>query len=132
MSFLLSGDTCMAWIRGNRRVEARCLQHQPDLHVAAPTIMELALWLLRARTPLRHQWGYRALMQHVQVVSLDRPIAERAALIAPSPSQPGPRLAPVDLIVIATALERGLTLVTHHVQHYAHVPGLTVVDWSVP
>jgi predicted nucleic acid-binding protein len=35
-------------------------------------------------------------------------------------------------MVVATALEGGLTLVTHDTQRYAHITGLTVVDWMLP
>ncbi len=132
MSFLLNRDTCLAWLRGHRLVQARCLQHQNDIRIAAPTVMELAMWLLRPRTAFRHQLVYRTLMQHAQVVNLDRNLAERAAVIAATSSRPGIRLAPIDWMVVATALEQGLTLVTHDTQRYAHITGLTLVDWMVP
>ena len=35
----------------------------------------------------------------------------------------------MDLLIAATAVLRGLTLVTHNVEDYANVPGLEVVDW---
>jgi tRNA(fMet)-specific endonuclease VapC len=35
-------------------------------------------------------------------------------------------------MIASTALVHGLTLVTHNTQDYAHIPGLTVVDWLVP
>jgi predicted nucleic acid-binding protein len=38
----------------------------------------------------------------------------------------------MDLFVVATALERGLTLVTHDLGRYAHVPDLTLVNWMMP
>jgi predicted nucleic acid-binding protein len=132
MSFLLNRDTSIAWLRHNRLVQARCLQHQNDVRVAAPTIMELARWLLRPRVSIRHQLVYWTLMQHVPVVSLDRNLAERAALVALNSSKTGFRLAPIDWMVIATALEAGLTLVTHDIQRYAHILGLTLVDWMTP
>jgi predicted nucleic acid-binding protein len=36
------------------------------------------------------------------------------------------------LLIAATALEQGLTLVTHSTQRFAIVTGLTVLDWAVP
>ena len=38
----------------------------------------------------------------------------------------------MDLLNGATALVHGLTMVTHNVQDYAHVPGLTIDDWLLP
>jgi tRNA(fMet)-specific endonuclease VapC len=38
----------------------------------------------------------------------------------------------VDLMLAATALVRGLTIVTHNTRHFAKVPGLNLEDWTVP
>jgi predicted nucleic acid-binding protein len=38
----------------------------------------------------------------------------------------------MDLLIAATALFHGLTLVTHNVQDFAAVPGLAVQDWLAP
>ena len=38
----------------------------------------------------------------------------------------------LDLLNGSVALAHGLTLVTHNVSDYAHIPGLTVDDWMVP
>ena len=35
----------------------------------------------------------------------------------------------MDLLIAATALVHNLTLVTHNVQDYTHLPGLAVQDW---
>jgi predicted nucleic acid-binding protein len=122
----------MAWMRHNRRVQARCLQHQNELRVAAPTIMELARWLLRPGVSIRHQLVYQTLMQHVQTLAFDRNIAEGAALVASRSSTAGVRLAALEAMVVATALEAGSTLVTHDTRRYAHISGLMLADWMVP
>ena len=36
---------------------------------------------------------------------------------------------PYDLLIAATALEHGATLVTNNVREFARVPGLMVEDW---
>ena len=36
------------------------------------------------------------------------------------------------LMIAATALTHGLTLVTHNTQDFLHVPGLTIIDWLNP
>jgi predicted nucleic acid-binding protein len=38
----------------------------------------------------------------------------------------------MDLLIAATALVHDLTLVTHNVEDFKHVPGLTIVDWLAP
>jgi predicted nucleic acid-binding protein len=132
MSFLVHRDTCIAWVRGLPPVRNRFLQHQGSLHVSVISLMGLALWLLRLKTPSRYMQGYTAIMQQARVVNVDEPVAARAARLGARLHSQKPRLMPIDLLAAATALERGLTLVTHDTQHYAHVPGLAVVDWMVP
>jgi tRNA(fMet)-specific endonuclease VapC len=38
----------------------------------------------------------------------------------------------MDLLIAVTALVHGLMLVTHNTQDFAHIPGLTLVDWLTP
>jgi len=38
----------------------------------------------------------------------------------------------MDLFIAATALAHDLTLVTHNVQDFTHIPGLTIQDWLNP
>ena len=37
-----------------------------------------------------------------------------------------------DLIIAATAVVHGLTLVTHNVGHFSHLPTLALQDWLAP
>lgn len=38
----------------------------------------------------------------------------------------------MDLLIAATAIHAGLTLVTHNTSDYANVPGLNLADWMMP
>jgi predicted nucleic acid-binding protein len=92
----------------------------------------LEIWLLRPRTPLRHRAGYFTFQQGIAVLDVTEPIAHRAAMIDSGLRRQGQRLGLAGLPIAATALERGLTLVTHSTQRFASVAGLTVLDWAVP
>jgi predicted nucleic acid-binding protein len=63
---------------------------------------------------------------------VDDAIAHRAAGIGPRLRLQGRRLSLANLLVAATAVERGLTLVTHSAQTFAGIPGLVLEDWTVP
>jgi tRNA(fMet)-specific endonuclease VapC len=132
MSFLLDRETCSAWVRKNRFVYQRFFQNLGNVHLSAMTVLGLELWLLRKRTPSRYLQVYGALMQQLKVVEVDESIAHRAAIIGSDPSTQGRPLDITDLLVAATALVRGLTLVTHQGQRFANVAGLNTVDWMVP
>jgi predicted nucleic acid-binding protein len=132
MSLLLNRDTCFAHFRGNRRVTARFAQNAGSLHVSAATVMSLVLWLMRPTTPGRLFQSYQALGQLVTFLAVDQAIAERAGRIAGRLPPEHPRLSTIDLLVVATAVEHQLTLVTHATQRYSSIPGLTLADWTLP
>ncbi len=44
----------------------------------------------------------------------------------------GRRAPEMDLLIAATALVHGLTLVTHNTQDYINVPGIALADWLAP
>ena len=41
----------------------------------------------------------------------------------------GARIENFDLLIAATAIAGGYTLVTHNTRHFSRIPGLKVVDW---
>jgi predicted nucleic acid-binding protein len=132
MSFLLHRDTCIAAIRGVRRVANRLIQHRGSLHVSAVTVLNLEMWLLRPGTPERLIQPYGALMQQITVADVDDPIAHQAARVGVRFRTQGQKVSAIDLLVAATALVRGWALVTHQGSFFANVPGLTTADWTVP
>ena len=44
----------------------------------------------------------------------------------------GAPIGPNDLIIAATALARGCTLVSHNTREFSRVPGLLLEDWKMP
>jgi predicted nucleic acid-binding protein len=73
-----------------------------------------------------------AMLGQVKLLNVDEPIAHQAARIHNALRAPRRRVTTADLLIAANAMVHGLTLVTHSIQVFAGVPGLTVVDWSVP
>jgi tRNA(fMet)-specific endonuclease VapC len=132
MSFLLDTDTCSAHLKNVRIVSNRFLQYGGRLYASAVTIAELRAWLLRKKTPQTRKQAYARLRQDLMVLDVDEGIALRAGEIAAALSDRGIASKTPDMVLAATALIHGLTLVTHNTRDFASVPGLTVVDWLVP
>jgi predicted nucleic acid-binding protein len=132
MSFLLHLDACVAYLRRRRWVVHHASQHRRQLHVAAVTITELELWLVRATTPSRYLFRYQALLQDLIVLPVDDAIAHRAAAIG-SRLRSQRRTVPIPALLVAgTAVVHGFTLVTRQGTTFAGIPGLSVVDWCIP
>ena len=64
------------------------------------------------------------------VIELDQSIADTAAQIYKMLAARGDLIADADLLIAATALTHGLTLVTHNEQHFSRVHGLKIEDWT--
>jgi tRNA(fMet)-specific endonuclease VapC len=132
MSFLLDTDICSAYIRGEPAVQNRFLQYGGRLHISIITEAELRQWLLRRRTPPRYLSEAQVLLANVTVLNLDPAIVQEFATVGAALLDQGTPMATPDLLIAATALVNGLTLVTHNTQDYVHVPGLALVDWLIP
>ena len=132
MSYLLDVDSCAAVVRKVARAHTRFLQNLGAVHVSVVALTELELWLTRARTPLRYQQSYVALLQQVALLNVDQAIAYQAARVGSILYEQGRRVSTADLLIAATAMVHNLTLVTHGTQVFAGVPGLSVEDWRVP
>jgi tRNA(fMet)-specific endonuclease VapC len=72
------------------------------------------------------------LLQLVALVEVTEPIAHRAAMLTYTFRSRGRRIGLADLLIAASAVEFQSTLVTHSTRLFVNIPGLNVVDWSVP
>lgn len=133
MSFLLDTDTTVRYLRGHAVLGKRLQFHRGQLHCSVVSLTELELWLAHWRTPLAYTPYYFTFLAQVVSLSVDIGIAQEAARIGAQLRTPGtPPRSVVELLIVATALVHGLTLVTRSTGLFAGVAGLTVVDWTQP
>lgn len=132
MSFLLDTDICSAEIKGNPLVYGRFIQHGGRLHVSTVTLAELFTWARRARTSAKILPQVLRLCQDLHVIPVDQAVAQKFGEIRAKLLDAGLPVPQMDLMLAVTALEHGLTLVTHNAADYANIPGLMMVDWLIP
>jgi predicted nucleic acid-binding protein len=132
MSYLLDTDVCASIIRDIRAANLRFAQHTAVSRISVVSITELEMWLLNPRTPLRYRTKFFNLAQNVPLLPVTEPIAHRAAMIHHGLRSLGQRIHLGDALIAATALEQGLTLITRPTPPFTRIPGLTVIDWSIP
>jgi len=131
MSFLVT-DICSAYLRGNNPVTTRFVQHGGRIGISAVTAAELFAWSLRSQAPASRISELRQLLQIVQLFEVDGAVAERWGALRAAQLDVGLQTPRIDLLIAATALVHGRSLVTHNTKDYSAITGLTLVDWLMP
>lgn len=131
MSFLLDTDICSAHLKAGALTH-RMVQYSGRLSISAITLAELYTWALRAKAPPHRPQGVLDLLNDVVVLDVTLDVARRFGEVQASLLDRGQRAPHMDLLIAATALVHGLTVVTHNQQHFAKIPGLSLDDWLVP
>jgi tRNA(fMet)-specific endonuclease VapC len=72
------------------------------------------------------------LLSDVDLLEVNHEVARKFGAIRAALLDQGKPTPDLDLLIAATALEHNLILVTHNVQDFANIPGLTVQDWLIP
>jgi tRNA(fMet)-specific endonuclease VapC len=132
VSFLLDTDICSAYLKGNHQVGSRFIQYGGRLHVSAVTAGELFAWVLRAKASPARLTGLRNLLRDVVCLDMNQSVARKFGEVRAFQLDQGVRAPDMDLVIASTALVQGLTLVTHNVPDFAHIPGLHILDWLAP
>jgi tRNA(fMet)-specific endonuclease VapC len=132
VSFLLDTDVASAFLKGNPQVWQRCMQHTGQLNVSVISVAELFTWALRAVAPPKRLQNLLAFLTDVTVLDVTPEVARHFGELDAGMLDAGQRVPPMDLMIAATAILHNLIVVTHNVQDFSRVPGLTVVDWLSP
>ena len=87
---------------------------------------------LRAKGAIRQELAFDALCRLSRILPVTEAVAVRAATIYANLQPRGELIGDADILIAATALEHGLTIVTGNTSHFERIPGLHVVDWRQP
>jgi tRNA(fMet)-specific endonuclease VapC len=130
--YVLDTDICSAHLRNVALVTSRLQQHAGQLYLSVLTLGELLSWTLRAKSPPKYHQGLLKLLSDVTVLDVDQASAWKFGEVRAQLLDQGQPVASLDLMIAATALTRGMKVVTHNTKHFLTVPGLVVEDWTVP
>ena len=131
MAIILDADVIIGGGKGAFDLE-RWLQSRAEeqFEIAAITVAEL--WHGVERATAAHKTvreNYlRPLLEILPIIPYTEQTAYQHASIWAQLEASGKMIGPYDLIVAATALERGSTLATSNKRHFANIKGLRVVE----
>lgn len=130
--YLLDSDVCINLLRG-RLPLARQLMRQSDPRLfAIPAVVEAEL-RTGARKSARHRENLLLLERFLDPfvrVPFDADCAVAYGRIRAQLEAEGRAIGPNDLLIAATAVARGATLVTGNVREFERVPGLDLESWD--
>jgi tRNA(fMet)-specific endonuclease VapC len=132
MTFLLDTDTCVYWLRGRTAVHARLAAVSPEeLSISVITLAELHYGAdCSAQADANHQ-AIDDFVSGMAVLPLDASIARVFGEVKAQLRRQGNLIEDFDLLLAATALSNGLTLVTNNAAHFERIPGLTLSSWAL-
>ncbi len=132
MSFLVDTNICSEFLKQTGIVVNRFLQYTGRLYISTVSLGELYTWVLRKQAPRSRLQDLLALLNDVNILDVDHAVARKFGEVRAGLLDQGLPMPTADLLIAATALIHGLTLVTHNTKDFTNVPGLSVVDWLVP
>lgn len=131
MKYLLDTNVLSDFARGEQAVMARLRQEVPSqLSVLVITEMEIEYEL--ARNPdlaPRVRDVMRTLLNTISVLPFEREDARVAAQLRASLNSQGIPIGAYDVLLAASALRRGLKIVTHNAREFARIGALGLEDW---
>jgi tRNA(fMet)-specific endonuclease VapC len=87
---------------------------------------------LKAKGAARQLQQFLTFCQHSLILPVTDSVLDTAAEVWAKANVAGHPRNDADIIIAATALDHGLTLVTGNIAHFGWISGLTIEDWRQP
>jgi tRNA(fMet)-specific endonuclease VapC len=125
-------NICSAHLRRPGGLAHRFVQIAGNLAIPTVVLGKLLVGVYRHPTPKALLRGIEDLRLEVAILPFDEPCAWRFGEVRGALLKLGRPISAVDGMIAAVALVHDLTLVTHNVRHFEHVPGLRFEGWLAP
>jgi tRNA(fMet)-specific endonuclease VapC len=127
LSYLIDTDWIADYLDGKPAAIALLDSLKDDgLAISLVTYGEIYDGVYHGRNPVAAEQNFLALLRRIEVLDLNRDIMQRFARIRGHLWSTGRTLGDADILIAATAMHHGLTLVTRNRRHYDRIPGLTM------
>lgn len=132
MSFLLDTNICIfALNQSSPGLEARLRRaKRSELHVSSVTVAELFYGAARSKRSTANTERVIAFVEPLRELPFDHAAAETYASLRAHLASKGKPIGPMDLLIAATALAHGLSVVTNNRKEFDRFPALRTEDWS--
>lgn len=128
---LLDTDTCIGIMKAVPAVVSEWRNCRELCAIPAMTIGELSYGAAKSSNPQKEREKVGRLASVLSVLDITRPVMMRFGVLKAELERNGIRLADADVIIAASALESGMTLVTGNTRHFSRIDGLKIENWFV-
>lgn len=134
MTFFLDTNVCIHALKGEfPGIEERLRSLSPaSIKIASIVEAELLLGAVKSKDPARVAETVRRFLFPFEIVAFGERAARAYATIRADLERRGQIIGPNDLILAATALAFGGSVVTRNTDEFGRVPDLAVEDWTRP
>ena len=132
MIYLLDTNACIRLLNRSQPALIERFRATPPsrLRLCAVVKMELLTGARKSLKAAANLQKLRRFFGPLKSLPFDDACAEQAGQIRSELERVGTPLGPMDLLIAATALEFGATLITHNAREFSRVPGLSLEDWE--
>ena len=129
MKYLLDTNVLIAMFRGRQTIREAILKAGfSECGVSEISVAELLVGAYKNGYE-KHVHEVRFVKNQFSVIPISDSV-EKYARIRAQLEADGVRLDNFDLLIAATAITEGMTLVTHNTKHFERIPRLNVRDWE--
>jgi tRNA(fMet)-specific endonuclease VapC len=132
MKWLLDTNACIRYLNGRAPALKLRLDAVGDSDILVCSIVkaELAFGAARSTNPARTAAAQAKFLNRFVSLSFDDACAVVYGGIRAVLARAGTPIGPNDVLIAATALANGVTLITHNTAEFSRVPGLPLDDWE--
>ena len=130
MRYMIDTNTLIYFFKGHKSVVQQFLQTAPqEIGIPMIVVYELEVGLAKSNSPEKRRQQLTALLNTVQAIPFGEVEARQAARIRAQLESQGQSIGPYDILIAATAVAHGSTLVTRNQKEFARVEGLSLTNW---
>ena len=128
MRYLVDTDWVIHYLNGHREIVARVQDLSPDIALSVISLAELYEGVFYSRDPQKSEEALQDFLRGIELVGIDEEITrvfgrERGRLRAA-----GKTVGDFDLLLGATALRHGLTVLTNNRRHFELIETLQIIS----
>jgi tRNA(fMet)-specific endonuclease VapC len=128
--FVLDTNTLIYYFKGEGNVASNLFQTPPkDIGIPSIVVYELEVGIGKSNSPQKRTHQLATFLSTVIILPFGLEDAKNAAQIRVNLEQVGKPIGPYDILIAATTITQGATLVTHNSQEFERIDQLRIIDW---